>query len=346
VVEQYVGRVIFFTEQSGGACARYRAQLPSMALNERGWFCRLSGQWKPKMLDEFDIFVFQRINSKEGVALVEALNDAKKITVYDIDDDLINIPRSSPVFDLMLNKGDLIGYQLMAMARCDAINVTTERLREVYHGFNEGVKILPNLVRYKSWEGLAPFRYGKEGDIILGWAGSNTHADALKLLETPLKEVFDRYSNTYLVVMGDDLPFDFPIDRYIVIPWSKYRLFQSVVLGFDIGLAPLGKTPFNLAKSNLRLLEFGSAGIPCIGTRWGEYEKLIEDGKSGLLCDTAQDWIIAISRMIEEENLRKSTAEALRQEIILKNFELENGIVERETYYLNLIEEHYGGPRI
>ena len=341
--QQYVGRVMFFTEQSGGACARYRAQLPSMALNERGWFCRISGQWKPKMLDEFDIFVFQRINSKEGVALVEALNEAKKITIYDIDDDLINIPKSSPVFELMLNKGDLIGYQLMAMARCNALTVTTERLRSVYHGFNEKAKILPNMVRFASWDNLRPFRYGKPDDVVLGWAGSNTHADALKVLEAPLREIFDRYPNTFLVVMGDELPFSFPIDRYIVVPWSKYRLFQSVVLGFDIGLAPLGKTPFNLAKSNLRLLEFGSAQIPVVGTRWGEYEKLIEPEKSGILCDSTQDWILALSKMIEDKSYRKSAAAALRQDIILNNYEIENGIVDRQTYYLNLMEEYHNG---
>jgi len=341
VAQQYAGRVMFFTEQSGGACARYRAQLPSMALNEKGWFCRISGQWKPKMLDEFDIFVFQRINSKEGVALVEALNEAKKITVYDIDDDLINIPKSSPVFELMLNKGYLIGYQLMAMARCKALTVTTERLRSVYHGFNEKAKILPNMVRYASWDKLRPLRYGKKDDVILGWAGSNTHADALKVLEAPLREIFDRYPNTYLVVMGDELPFDFPLDRYVVVPWSKYRLFQSVLLGFDIGLAPLGKSPFNLAKSNLRLLEFGSAHTPVVGTRWGEYEKLIETGKSGILCDSTQDWILALSKMIEDKSYRKSAADALRQDIILKNYEITNGIVDRETYYLNLLEEYH-----
>jgi glycosyltransferase involved in cell wall biosynthesis len=340
VAHNYIGRVMFFTEMSGGACARYRAQLPAQALNEKGWFCRISGQWKPKMLDEFDIFVFQRINSKEGVALVEALNDANKITVYDIDDDLINIPRSSPVFDLMLNKGDLIGYQLMAMARCQALTVTTERLKKVYNGLNSRIKVLPNLVRFKSWEDLLPFRYGNEESVILGWAGSNTHADALRILEQPLKEVFNRYPNAYLVVMGDELPFDFDIDRYIVLPWSKYRLFQSVLLGFDIGLAPLGKTPFNLAKSNLRLLELGSASTPVVATKWGEYSELIEEGKSGFLCDNTPEWIQALSTLIENVSLRKSMGETLRQEIILRNLELENGSVERETYYLNLLNEY------
>ncbi len=331
-------RVIFFTEASGGACARYRAHIPIQAMNERGWFCRASGEWQPKMLDEFSIFVFQRINQREGIHLIEELNKVNKVTVYDIDDDLLHIPASSPVYALMLEHADMVGNQIMAMARCQHITVTTETLRSIYSSFCSNVTVVPNYVRLNSWINIFPLRFSQDADtVVLGWAGSNTHRDALELLRVPLLHILDRYSNVLLVVMGDALPYDLPTHRYIVIPWGKYRLFQSVVLGWDIGLAPLGPTVFNLSKSNLRLLEIGTAGKACVASRWGEYERFIQHGHDGFLCSSPAEWIEALSTLIENENLRKTFGMNLQQKV--RGFDIYQCVDERIALYDRMLAE-------
>jgi glycosyltransferase involved in cell wall biosynthesis len=305
-------RTIFFTESAGGACARYRALLPAQALNEAGYYARTSTEWVPKMLDEFDIFVFQRINQKEGLLLIEELNSVNKLTIYDMDDDLLDIPKSSPVYQLMLEHLDMIGAQVMAMTKSKAVTVTTEFLKNRLVSLSTDVHVLPNLIRTQSWEGLLPLRYADPDSVVLGWAGSNTHRDALEMLEEPLRYVIDKYPNTFLVVMGDELPFKFPTSRYVVIPWGKYRVFQSVLLGWDIGLAPLGRNRFNLSKSNLRILEIGTAGKPCVATKWGEYTSTIITGENGFLCNDTQEWIINLSFLIEKPDQRRQMGSNLR----------------------------------
>lgn len=331
-------RVIFFTESQNGACARYRAYLPAQALNEAGWYCRTSVEWQPKMLDEFDIFVFQRINQKEGVILIDELNKVGKYTIYDIDDDLLHIPASSPVQQLMLEHLDMIGAQMLAISKCRAVTVTTDKLKESLMGITPNTYVLPNLVRAQSWVDLEPLRYQSDKySVVLGWAGSNTHKDALELLEEPLNIIIDRYPQVFVVMMGDALPFKFPVSRHVVVPWGKYRLFQSVLLGWDIGLAPLGPTTFNQSKSNLRLLELGMAGKCAIASDWGEYTKLIDPGQTGWLCRDTHDWIEHLSMMIEDRTARETMGRNLRQAI--SPWELYNGIGARINLYNKFAEE-------
>jgi O-antigen biosynthesis protein len=328
-------RTIFFTESAGGACARYRALLPAQALNEAGYYTRTSTEWMPKMLDEFDVFVFQRINQKEGLVLIEELNSVNKLTIYDIDDDLLDIPKTSPVYQLMLDHLDMVGAQVMAMAKANAVTVTTDFLKNRLGSLSSNVHVLPNLIRTQSWDGILPLRYAGPESVVLGWAGSNTHKDALEMMEEPLHYIIENYPNTFLVVMGDELPFNFPISRYVVVPWGKYRVFQSVLLGWDIGLAPLGRNRFNLSKSNLRVLEIGTAGKPCVATNWGEYTNTIINGENGFLCNDAQDWITNLSFLIENPLERCRLGLNLRQRV--EQWGLYSGIQKRIDLYESLL---------
>ena len=58
----------------------------------------------------------------------------------------------------------------------------------------------------------------------------------------------------------------------------------------DIILSPMEKNDFNLAKSNLKWLESGAVGACFVGERWGEYERTVEDGVTGVLASGREEW--------------------------------------------------------
>jgi glycosyltransferase involved in cell wall biosynthesis len=338
LIPQVGKRVIFFVENQGGACTRYRALLPVQALNERGWFSRTSFKWEAPMINEFDLFVFQRTNVSQGVNLIESLRRSGKVTVYDIDDDLLHIPATSPVFPLILEHPDMIGCQMLALAHASALTVTTAVLADLYRGLNPNVYVLPNTVRKASWDSIPTWRFNPDPNaVILGWAGSNTHKDALTQIEPVLRTILNKYPQAYLVLMGDDLPFELDTSRYAVIPWGKYRLFQSVLKGFDIGLAPLGLSPFNQGKSNLRILELGCANKPVVATDWGEYATTITNGVDGFLCRTVDDWVNYLSQLIENATLRQTMADALTKTVYAQ-WELYGNIDQRIALYEQLLK--------
>jgi hypothetical protein len=61
-------------------------------------------------------------------------------------------------------------------------------------------------------------------------------------------------------------------------PLAEYPA-RLAALNLDIAVAPLAQTPFNQAKSNLRLLEYGVLGIPVVCTDIDPYRE-----QPGLLC--------------------------------------------------------------
>lgn len=329
-------RIIFFIESAQGACTRYRAHIPAHGLTRDGWYCRVSTEWHPKMLDEFDYYVFQRVNAKEGLEVIDALNGVGKITIYDVDDDILHVPNTSPVRALLRSNPEIVGAQLLGISSCGHLTVTTEALKRVYDSFNPDICVLPNMVRFESWRDVKPFRFGEPNDIVLGWAGSNTHKDALLKLEKPINTIIDRFPNVKFLVMGDEIPFELPASRHIVVPWGLYTFFQSVLAGLDIVLAPLGETVFNLSKSNLRILEAASASKPVIASSWGEYETTITHGVDGFLCKTDEDWIEAMTFYIHDKALRENHAMRLRQTVLERGWEINTGTKIWVDFYQSL----------
>jgi glycosyltransferase involved in cell wall biosynthesis len=75
----------------------------------------------------------------------------------------------------------------------------------------------------------------------------------------------------------------------------NYPEFVSWVRGIfatmDFALAPLVDTSFNLAKSDLKFLEYSAAKLPCMASDVGPYRGTIKHGETGLLVDnTTASW--------------------------------------------------------
>ena len=246
-------RVIFFTETEEGACAKYRAWIPCIGLDYAGHYARYSTEWQPRMKNEFDVFVFQRNSVKPTINLIYSLRMQGKTVVYDLDDDLLNIPPSNPVFWAYLNNAERPWVQLQSARWASCISVTTPQLQKLYSCVNDKVRVIPNWINIEEHKDVPPIRVAK--GALLFWGGSNTHRGCLMILKDVLPTIFKKYPHVKMVVMGDNLPFEVDWDRIIQVPWGKYRFFQMIERGCDIGLAPLAPCKFNLGKSDLRIKE-------------------------------------------------------------------------------------------
>jgi glycosyltransferase involved in cell wall biosynthesis len=81
---------------------------------------------------------------------------------------------------------------------------------------------------------------------------------------------------------------------------------------FDIGLAPLAGTPFDLSKSCVKVLEYAARGIPSIASDCEVYRSFIRHGENGFLVKRDHEWLKYASELASDGGLRLAMGQAAR----------------------------------
>lgn len=331
--------VVFFSESPNSACHKYRVVLPVMALqNNHGIRARYSAKWDTSTRGA-DVLVFQRNSTHAATSLILSLVDENRTFVYDVDDDLFQIPRTNPVFGLYYNMDEgqrdvaILGRQVVGMRFASVVTASSERLCEVYSVVNPNVRLLPNFVDMEEWKNVDALLAPKPGIVRLFWGGSPTHFQDLQILTDALRDLGRELGDKFeLVVMGDDsVKFSCPTVR---IPFGTYQFFQGIMKSCDIGLAPMADDLFNRAKSDLRIKEMSCAGMAVVASPVGEYAKSF-----AFLCKTTEDWIKALANLIQSRGTRSEAGSAAYNWVVEQDIRKHIGLWE------SLFEELYGYNR-
>jgi glycosyltransferase involved in cell wall biosynthesis len=165
---------------------------------------------------------------------------------------------------------------------------------------------------------------GKDAKVVVGWTGSPSHLGNMRLLVEPIKRLAASSIPFRLMIVGggEEIPALFSsiegLDLEIVrIPpdsplWKDPRNYVPYLQQFDIGLVPLEKTEFNAGKDSHKIKEYMGCRVAAIASAWGEHFYMIEDGKTGRLVDTADDWYSALASLIQNPEERERLAAAGR----------------------------------
>ena len=105
----------------------------------------------------------------------------------------------------------------------------------------------------------------------------------------------------------------------------------------DIGLYPLPDEPWVYGKSGLKALQYMALGIPTVASAVGMNFKVIEDGISGFLVKNDDEWITAITRLIDDPLLRASVGDASRDRVLSTY-----SIKANQPTYLSIFNKVYG----
>lgn len=170
------------------------------------------------------------------------------------------------------------------------------------------------------------------------WFGSQTHDEDTKVLVEPILKLVDKYGMAVKFMFFGYCPLAFMegfvgkgnIEQTLQVK-NKYahaiefiggtsfdRYIQVIrALDPDIGLCPIKDHIFNESKSNLKVLELGALGIPCVASNFGEYKKLIKTDVNGILCNnnSSLEWFKAIEKLILNTQHRLKLSEAIYQEV-------------------------------
>lgn len=283
-----------------------------------------------------DVCIVQSCTDKNGIALLRQyqVEKGKKIIVE--CDDGLDLNDDSPFKDDH-KRFDAKFVITKTMEIADMITTTTPYLADQLRVYNDNVKVLPNSMDFDRWD--MPYRKNETGFIRIGWAGSITHVDDMKMIAEPVKKICKEFPKVQLIMVGDPRVAD--IFKGYNVEWMNGVPFEAWPaklhsLQLDIGLAPLRNTYFNKCKSNIKWMEYSIAYIPGI---YSPTAYLMSndhfDGTYGQIAETEDQWYRCLKNYIVCPKLREDIAKRARS-CITTSHTLKNNIRLWEEAYRSL----------
>ena len=199
--------------------------------------------------------------------------------------------------------------------------VSTKPLAYAYAGISNDIKVVPNYISRSVWGELKSERFFN-GKPRVGWAGGAYHYGDLMVIKDVIKELADEVDWIFMGMCPDEIkPYIAEFHEGVDIDEYPSKL---ATLNLNLAVAPLEIYPFNEAKSNLRILEYGILGWPVVATDIYPYKNapvtLIKNNRY-------KDWVKAVRTKVSDLEALAQEGDKLRQ-WILDNWILEDHINE------------------
>ena len=305
----------------------YRCRVPGLGLAALGHKIELESTLNEDDVERCDVIVIERLWEPEILELVKRANAAGKLTVFDIDDDYWCIHPTNPAYEFWQQPGNLEGLTNVAR-ECQVVTVSTDALAQVIKRFRPTATVLPNMIPPAYWPAEAkPVKM--TDDLFVGWAGSPTHYKDLVEVVRVIPQILAKYSEVEVLLAGVN-PGYFPEHpRIHYLKTVEVDEYAHLLYDFDIGIAPIEETRFNVAKSDLKLLEYSMIGLPIVASRVVPYEHSLKHGETGLFARNPKDWLKHLSNLIESPELRVKLATAARAWAETRTIDRNVGLWER-----------------
>jgi glycosyltransferase involved in cell wall biosynthesis len=148
--------------------------------------------------------------------------------------------------------------------------------------------------------------------LTIGWSGSHSTSKYVYLLQEVLLELSESHKFKLLVI--GDPSFNIEGLDCEAINWVE-KTEVSDLQRIDIGIYPLPNEEWVLGKSGLKALQYMSLGIPTIATAIGANHRVIDNGISGTLVASEEEWKKALENYILNPKLRQEHGVKARERV-------------------------------
>ena len=183
-------------------------------------------------------------------------------------------------------------------------------LCEFANKYNNNVTLIPSSIPMEKYNGITNEQ--NNTSIRIGWLGGNTSIDQLSLLVEPLTQLIkNNYQFEFLLAGSDHLHtvlHDIQGLEIIEIPSYKDNDIPHIVKSFDIGVMPLHDTPYQQGRCGYKLLIYMAASVPSLSSPVGEAKYILQHKENGFFANSTDEWIVGITKLLENSDLRKGCA--------------------------------------
>jgi glycosyltransferase involved in cell wall biosynthesis len=290
-----------------------------------------SAGMKYEYLREYDTISVQRLCDWESYYILERLKNEGKRIVYDIDDDLFNIPKTHPDFRLIGHDEKIAAACIMKLA--DAVVVSTVPLAEIIKDVAGCDSIvIPNAVDMSNGWTPTPFTGSPDNIKRIFWQGGNTHADDWTECADAIDAILGERQDVRVVILGFLPPIVIGMlqkpnwkGRVEFLEFSSAETYFTMMkhIKADVGIAPLIDTRFARSKSNLKFLEYTATGMPTVASDVRPYSDTITTGVDGFIAKSSRDWFDSIMKCLDDKRARLAILEAARIKV-RKEYDIKN----------------------
>lgn len=311
-------RLIFIKDQSG--CGYWRFVVPTRYMHDEEVYIDMAEtEVVYDYLLQYDTIVIQRLHSWREFYTVQRLKQAGKRVVYDIDDDIFNIPEHN--YASRSIKQDQINAAKAIMKICDAITTTNETLKERL-GLPDKTVVIPNAIDLDDYpqERLV----SEDGLKRILWFGSPTHEKDWQECIAAVDKVMQAREDVRLTLMGY-LPE--VVQKYAVnggwdakVEYIDFRDVETYItlmkqIPGTVAIAPLSKDRFNYAKSVLKWMEYSAIWVPVVASNTLPYTEAVVHGETGFLADNPIEWERCVNALLDDDEVAKHLVNGARLRI-------------------------------
>jgi GT2 family glycosyltransferase len=311
-------------------CGEYRIIAPSRALLRSGLVhcCETMRLATPPEVARIapDSIVFQRQLEWHQIEVIEQVkNTSAAFRVFELDDLITNLPLKSVHRKAMAP--DISERLKKALSLCNRLIVSTEPLACSYGKLCDEAVVVSNRLEKARWLGLSPKRRLDKRPRV-GWAGAVGHFGDLTLIASVVEATAREVDWVFFGMCPDRLK-RWVAEYHEWVPLHDYAE-KLASLDLDLAVAPLEPHPFNEAKSNLRLLEYGVLGYAVLCTDILPYQC---DLPVVRVANRHRSWVTAIRDMVADREACQRAGEQLRATVV-ENWMLEDHLEEWRRAWL------------
>ena len=139
--------------------------------------------------------------------------------------------------------------------------------------------------------------------VDLVWIGSRSTRRYLVKLTPLLEDLAQELPQLRLKIIAD---FDLPASKLTVlsVPWREQTEALELASA-HIGIAPMADNSWTRGKCGLKVLQYMAAGLATVASMAGVHRDIVEQGVSGFLAASTDEWREALRRLIVDAPLRE-----------------------------------------
>lgn len=296
-----------------------------------------------EMMEELawcDIAYFSRNDTPDYIAYMAMASDYfKKPVMMDYDDLVWHTRPVNPGYRSFHPNSEYNSWNLEALKYITGLTVSTDFIGDWYkdkmkaNGLKIPVYLLPNSIDMQERDKLQTIDLSdsslyqkKPGEFRIIWSGSASHYENLQVALPAIKRIMRERPNVTFYMTGlfgglfDDVGDDIK-NRVATVRFVDLREYGKILkeMHGDIAIAPLTDCNFNRAKSNLRLLEYGSVKSTVVASAVLPYNIFKQDEAAII---GPEDWYDTLNELIDNPKKREDMADKLYDRV-KKDFDVE-----------------------
>lgn len=306
-----------------------------------------SAQFYKDFFSKYDLVISKITDNAQAASCIRFITQYLGIPlIVDIDDNIWELKEDQPGYKHYHKGSQALGIASTYVSMADAVFSSTDplagyirdRLKAVYKE-EKDVYTLPNCIDADDFN----FKKAKldKDKLVIGWQGSTTHHEDLKVAMPAIARLMNEYPKLYLELLGgvsNDMVTDLfkdmdekVLDRVKTKPgvpaWDTFPHLLSEQ-AWDIAIAPLTDDVFNHAKSHIKWMEYAMYEIPCVASKVYPYHmeiqgtEIIEDGKTGVIAN-ADEWYEKLKYLLENPQERVKIGKQAKKYVI-ENWQIES----------------------